>query len=187
MDKNKTWIINDEKMIFKTRIFEVYDLDCYLPSKDKKHNFYSLHMPNWVNISSITDDKKIILVKQHRLGKNLITFEVPAGVIDKNEDPLTAAKRELEEETGFVPQKVILLKSISVNPAIQNNTCFFYLALGCKKLKDTKFDPSEEIEVHFLELKDLDSILNSDMIDNSLSYLALMLTKSYLMNNKVEL
>lgn len=183
MDKSKTWVLKAEKSIFKTRIFEVFDMDCYLPSKNANHNFYSLHMRDWVNVTALTDDNRIIFVKQHRLGKNIVTLEVPAGVIDKNEKPEDAARRELEEETGFVPEKIVHLKSISVNPAIQNNNCHFYLALGCKKLKETNFDPSEEIEIKFYDIKEIDNIILSNIVDNSLSYLALLLTKNYLGKN----
>jgi len=180
MDINKTWKIKNQKSILKTRIYEVFDLDCYLPSKKIDHNFFSLHMPDWVNVFSVTDDKKIIFVKQHRIGKNIITLEAPAGAIDKDESPENAAIRELEEETGFVPGKLILLKAISVNPAIQNNICYIFLALDCKKTKETKFDHSEELEIVYHDLKELNDIINSERIDNSLAYMACLLAKNYL-------
>ncbi|MBN2546838.1 MAG: NUDIX hydrolase [Spirochaetes bacterium] len=179
MDINKTWKIQNEKSVLKTRIYEVFDLKCYLPSKKIKHNFYSIRMPDWVNVFSVTTDKKIIFVKQHRIGKNIITLEAPAGAIDKGEAPKNAALRELEEETGYVPDKLILLKKISVNPAIQNNTCYIFLALDCRKTKETKFDHSEELDIVFHALNELNKIINSDMIDNSLAYMACLLAKNY--------
>ncbi len=180
MDINKTWKIQNEKSVLKTRIYEVFDLECYLPSKKIQHNFYSIHMPDWVNVFSVTDDKKIIFVRQHRIGRNIITLEAPAGALDKNELPENAALRELEEETGFVPEKLILLKKISVNPAIQNNTCYIYLALECRKTKETNFDHSEELEIEFHDLNELNDLINSDKIDNSLAHMACLLAKNYL-------
>ena len=182
MNKDKTWCIKDKKSVFKIKLFDVIRLDCYLPSKDIHNDFYSISMHNWVNIFSLTNDNKIIFVKQHRIGKNIVTMEVPAGAIDEGEKPLDAAKRELVEETGYTSDKFILLKEISVNPAIQNNTCYFFLALNCIKSHDTKFDSTEELELMLKEKDEIDNIINSNLIDNSLAYLAVILARDYLKN-----
>ena len=179
MNKNKTWQIISEKSVFNSRIFEIFNLDCFLPSKNFKHNFYSIHLHDWINVFSITNDNKVILVKQHRLGKNLITLEAPAGAINRGEKPEDAAKRELLEETGYTSEKLILLKKISVNPAIQNNTCYFFLALNCKKNNNTKFDPAEEIEIVLKEKEELFDSLYSGEIDNSLAFLSIILARDY--------
>lgn len=180
MNSSKKWLIKDKKSILKTRLFEIFNLECFLPSKKVEHNFYSISIFDWVNVFALTDDDRVILVKQHRLGKNVVTYEVPAGMIDKDEDPMDAAKRELAEETGFVPGKVVLLKKISVNPAIQTNNCYFYLALNCRKEQNVNFDISEEIEVVIMDKKELFNSLNEDLIDNSLAFLSIILARDYL-------
>ena len=77
MDENKKWIIKDDKSVFKSKIFDIHKLDCYLPSKNIKNDFYTIHINNWVNTFALTEYGKVILVKQHRMGKNIVTFEVP--------------------------------------------------------------------------------------------------------------
>ncbi|OHD21001.1 MAG: hypothetical protein A2086_14810 [Spirochaetes bacterium GWD1_27_9] len=180
MHETKKWIINGEKQVFKSKIFEIYQMDCFLPSKYINNDFYSIHLTDWVNIFAITEDNKVLLVKQHRLGKNIVTYEVPAGAIDKNEDPQFAAIRELEEETGYTTDKIVLLKKIAVNPAIQNNTCYFYLALDCKKTKDTDFDTTEELDLVIKDKEELFNCINTDLIDNSLALMSVMFAKEYL-------
>jgi ADP-ribose pyrophosphatase len=180
MDDNKKWTINDDQEVFKCKLYRIHKMDCFLPSKKISNDFFSIHINNWVNTFALTEDGKVILVKQHRMGRNIVTYEVPAGAMEEDEDPDLAAKRELEEETGYVPGKLILMKKISANPAIQTNVCYFYLALGCKKLKDTDFDETEELE---LVLKDKNEVFNwyeSDLIDNSVAMLSIMFAKDYM-------
>ena len=145
-----------------------------------------MHLCDWVNVFAVTQDEKAILVTQHRIGKNLVTLEAPAGAINKNEEPEAAAKRELEEETGYSPEKLVLLKKLSVNPAIQNNTCYFYLALNCKKTKEQNFDLGEEIEVVIKDKKEVFNLLNTGTIDNSLAFLSVMLAKEYFLSKAHE-
>ena len=184
MDKNKQWEIKNREEEYKNRIFSIFRLDTFLPSKKLDSFFYSIHLKNWVNIFAVTENNEIILVKQHRLGKNVVTLEVPAGSIDNGEDPLNAAIRELREETGYTTNNIKLIKQIQVNPAIQDNICYFFIALDCKKTTNTDFDETEEIEV-ILKTKEeaFSSIaLESNLIDNSLALMSVMLGKIYLEN-----
>lgn len=182
--KDKLWKILSEKEIFKCKIFRINEMNCFLASKNINNNFISLKMHNWVNIFAFTEDKNVILVKQHRLGANIVTIEVPAGAIEKNEDSKEAAIRELEEETGYVAENILLIKKIRVNPAIQDNFCYFFLATNCKKNKEINLDLTEEIEIVLKPMKELfDTILNSDLMDNSLSLMAVMFAKEYLTKN----
>jgi ADP-ribose pyrophosphatase len=183
-DGDKAWKINGEKEILSTKIFDVYKLDCYLPSKKIGSEFISIHTNDWVNTFAVTDDDRVILVRQHRLGKNIVTLEVPAGAVNRGEKPEIASMRELEEETGYVPGKLILMKSIPVNPAIQDNTCHFFLALDCRKSKEPVLDPTEELEVVFKERAEVfDSIFGSNLFENSVTLLSIVLAKEYLRDN----
>lgn len=184
MNKDKIWKILKKEIIFNAKIFDVYKLNCYLESKKMNHDFYSIDLHDWVNVFSMTDDGRVILVKQHRIGKDIVTLEVPAGAIDHGEKPEDAAIRELAEETGYKPGRLELIKKISVNPAIQNNNCYFFIAFDCKKNTDTKFDPAEELELVIKSREEVFNFTQTNDMDNSLSFLAVMLAKEYLLNNE---
>ncbi|HYX90105.1 MAG TPA: NUDIX hydrolase, partial [Myxococcaceae bacterium] len=62
-----------------------------------------IEAPDWVNIIPVTIDEQVVLVRQFRFGIWSPALEIPGGMVDPGEDPLSAAVRELEEETGYLP------------------------------------------------------------------------------------
>ena len=89
-----------------------------------------------VAIIPVIDEDNILLVKQFRYPTDKILLELPAGTLNKNENPKSCAKRELEEETGYRAKKMMPL--ITYYPSIGYNTevihCF--IASGLKKIAD---------------------------------------------------
>jgi hypothetical protein len=80
-----------------------------LPGGIVKDDYYVLEYPNWVNAIALTETGKIIMVRQYRHAADIISLEVPGGVIDGDEEPAFAVKRELLEETGYSFQTTELL------------------------------------------------------------------------------
>ena len=72
-----------------------------LPNGTEIPEFYVLEYPDWVNIIAVTADGEFVMIRQYRHGIDQTRYELVAGCVDPGEDPLTAAKRELYEETGF--------------------------------------------------------------------------------------
>ena len=115
----------------------------FIKTKKKiKANVFDLHFDEvkWVNgnktirdlivhngitcIVPIIDKKFIVLLKQYRYGSDQIMLEVPAGTIDPGERPLSCAKRELIEETGYhgkKPCSTISLNCNFVSPGLQDD------------------------------------------------------------------
>lgn len=182
MDNDKLWSVKSEKDVFSCHIATINAKDCVLNSKKISHTFYTIKMKDWVNIFALTDENNVVMVRQHRLGKNLVTLEVPAGTLEDNEDPKEGIIRELAEETGYVADNIILLKSINVNPAIQDNVCHFFFAQNCKKIAETNFDETEEIETELIPLADILKTPNdgNKLIQNSVTLLSILLAKNYL-------
>ena len=73
-----------------------------LPDGRIIEEFYVLEYPDWVNVIAITKDGQFVMERQYRYPVADVLLEIPAGKLDsKSEDRLAAAKRELEEETGY--------------------------------------------------------------------------------------
>lgn len=182
MDNNKIWSVKSEEDVFSCHITTINAKKCILNSKNISHTFYTMKMKDWVNVFAVTPENNVVMVRQHRLGKNLVTLEVPAGMLEDNEDPKEGIIRELAEETGYICDNIILMKSINVNPAIQDNVCHFFLALNCKKATETHFDETEEIETELVPLADILKTPDNgnELIQNSVSLLSILLAKNYL-------
>ncbi len=115
-------------------------------------NFYVIHAPDWVMALPLTPDDQIVLVRQFRYGTEDFSWEVPGGMVDPGEDPITTAVRELREETGYEGTNPRLIGTCSPNPAILNNRCHFVRIDACQCLHPHSPDEHEELEIRTLPL-----------------------------------
>ncbi len=148
------WRIIKDKKLVETPIFDLQEKYLDAPGQTIDHPFYVLNAPDWINIIALNDDdpEKIVLVEQYRAGIHESTLEIPGGMVDSGEDPLTAAKRELKEETGFESELWTSMGAVSSNPAILSNRTHLFLAEKCVKTAEQNTDGSEDITVHLTNL-----------------------------------
>ncbi|MBX3172549.1 MAG: NUDIX hydrolase [Candidatus Eremiobacteraeota bacterium] len=129
--------------------------------------------PDWVNVVARTVDGQYVLVRQIRHGIGAPSLEIPAGMVEPGEDPALAAARELVEETGYEPESIRLLGQVYPNPAFQSNTCFIYLADGCRRVREVSLDDGEEIAVELWSWPALLAAVRSGEIQHALMIAAL--------------
>jgi ADP-ribose pyrophosphatase len=146
---------------------------CEMPSGRIVPSYYVLEYPNWVNAVAITQDNKILLIKQYRHAADIVATEIPAGVIDSDETPEDAIKRELLEETGHQFDSIELLAAVYPNPATSNNITYTYLARGGKKVADQHLDEHEEIIVEEYTIEEVKQLLAENKIPQALHCTAL--------------
>ncbi|HPJ39038.1 MAG TPA: NUDIX hydrolase [Spirochaetota bacterium] len=169
------WVIKSEKNIFSSSVFTLKELRCAHPEKEDEFEFFILNSPDWINVVAVTENNEIIFVRQHRLGTDEYTYETPAGLMEKDEDPFDAARRELLEETGYAPGSLRLMKKLSANPAIQNNYIYFFCATGCTRISGQDLDLQEDIDVELYPEEQVVHMIESGEIDHSIIVNALNL------------
>lgn len=115
------------KKVYTGKILSVR-VDDVLLSDRNIHPREVVEVPDTVGIVAITIDKKIVMVRQYRraVGQDLI--EIPAGKIDPGEDPETAARRELTEETGCIAGKMRPLLEYHPAPGYSTEKMHLFLA-----------------------------------------------------------
>jgi 8-oxo-dGTP pyrophosphatase MutT (NUDIX family) len=150
------------------RVFKVREDTSVCDENGNEHPFYVIESPEWVNIIPLTSNEEVVLIEQYRHGINEIALEIPGGLVDDGETPEEAAVRELAEETGYVPQKVLLLGKSRPNPAIQNNWVYHYVALDCELKRELKFDSNESIATIVVPLAEIQTLITEERITHSL-------------------
>lgn len=102
--------------------------------------------PGAVTILPLTDDGRVVLIRNRRIAVEEELLELPAGKLEPDEDPRLAAARELEEETGHRAGSIELLTRFYTSPGFADEHMDGYLATGLEKTTQ-RLEPGEEIEV----------------------------------------
>jgi len=162
------WPHLGEETLDSYALFELRRVRRRSPTTGAEHAFLRLIAPDWVNVIAVSDEGMLVLVEQYRHGTDSVTLEIPGGAVDEGETPMEAAARELEEETGYRPGELHPLGEVHPNPAFLSNTCWTFLALDCRRDGVLRPDPSEEIEVHLVELDAFTELIDNGTIEHSL-------------------
>lgn len=150
------------------KIFSVERVERRSPRTGKVGSYQVIHAPDWVNVVALTPERNLVLVEQYRHGLDLVTLEVPGGMVDAGEDPATAAARELAEETGYTGKEPVRLGLVHPNPAIQTNSCTTWLIDGAVRTREPEPDEGEHLNVALVRLDDIDEHVRRGSITHSL-------------------
>jgi ADP-ribose pyrophosphatase len=155
-------------MAWKVKKSDTHKFDRYtiikdevvLPNKEEK-TFAYIDFSNGVCVLAVTEDKQVLCLQQYRHAIKSWQWELPAGMIDPEDDtPLEAAKRELEEETGYKAHSWTSLGSFYPSPGSTNEEIYLFLATDLAKSVQS-LESSEQIEVHLVEWEQLKKLISS--------------------------
>lgn len=181
-EEPERWTTTSSREIADCRVFKVREDLSRRDSDRRESTFYVVESPDWVNVIAATRQGEIILIEQFRHGSGTMVLEIPGGMADDGEDPLTAAARELLEETGYSPGRMLAIGNSYPNPAIQNNTIHHFLALDCDKTADVAFDDHESIVTRLVSLSELENLVHNGALTHSLAITAIYYAQRYLRN-----
>lgn len=167
-DKPETWKLKKSKQIADCRVFTVRQDFSVRSGEDIEQSFFVIENSDWVNVIAFTKSEQVILIEQFRHGTQEIVLEIPGGIVDKDEEPIIAAARELLEETGFAANEIIPLGKSRPNPAIQDNWIHHFLALDCEKTGVTAFDEHENIVIKLYPPEEVERLVENEEITHSL-------------------
>jgi ADP-ribose pyrophosphatase len=142
------------------------------PADSEAHRFYVLRAKDWCNVIPITEEGKIVLVKQFRAGTLSAALEFPGGVMESTDaDVVATALREMVEETGYEPlphARTKILGTAFPNPALQDNQVHSLVVGPVKKVRSQNLDPTEDIEVVEIDIADLPKLYREGQFTHAL-------------------
>ena len=165
------------KEIYDGNILHVVIDDVTLPNGAPAKREVVLHN-GAVCIVPITDNNEIVMERQFRYPFNEVIFEIPAGKIDKGEtDPMSAAMRELAEETGYTADSLSFIGLYYPSPAILSEKIYMYVATGLKK-GNQDLDEDEFLDVTPIPFDNVVDMILENKIPDGKTQAAVLKVKS---------
>ncbi len=157
--KSKQPIPGNAKRVFKGVLFDVYQWEQELFDGTKKV-FEKVKRPDTAVVFPVLPDGSILLTEEEQPGVEPV-WGAFGGRIEENENPLSAAKRELLEESGYTADEFVLWQS--QNPIQKVDwAVYVFIARGLKKIRDVNPDSGERFRSKTLRLDELiDSVVNN--------------------------
>lgn len=126
---------------------------------------------NSVVIIALTKEKEFLITFQNRIQDKIIA-EFPSGYIEKEEDAIEAAKRELYEETGYSTDDLFIIDEVYTSPGIDNSVTYIVIARNCIKTDGQSIAGSELLSYELFSEQELKYLVNNNIMSGSMNKLA---------------
>ncbi|WP_145417144.1 NUDIX domain-containing protein [Staphylococcus warneri] len=161
----------DRTVIYNGKIVDLEIHDVELP--DGRTSIRELIYHNGaVAVCAITPENEVLLVKQFRKPAEKPLLEIPAGKLEKNEEREEAAKRELEEETGYIAKNLQFVTHMYGSPGFSNEKLTIYFA-DQLEVGEMNLDDDEFVEVHKFSIEEVKEALQNAEIEDAKTIIAL--------------
>lgn len=148
---HRPWTVLDNRTLFDAEPFLTLRVETVeLPDGRRIDDYYQFDMPSFACILAETEDGRIITYRQYRHGPRRVGLVFPGGHLLPGEAPMTAAKRELLEETGMEAASWTDLGSYMVNANQGGPWSHMFHATGCRHVAEPLSDDLEDTEILFL-------------------------------------
>ncbi len=175
------WTTISTKMVVDHRWYRLRQDTVALPNGKIIDDYFVSLRPDIATVLPITADGQVVFVRQYRHGVGKVLLELPAGTFDPGEAPLTVAKRELAEETGYVAEKWTAIATFYNNPVKQNNRIHLFKAENAQLVSQQSLDATEDIAIVLKPLEAIPSLIASGEIcvAGTITALSLGLAKNW--------
>lgn len=167
------WKIISQKSILKAELFDVKKIE-FEDEKGERKIHHEAERTPVVSVFPLTDSYEIFLISQYRQMLKRTALEAVAGYMKKQETTITAAKRELKEETGISAHQLEELARIELAGSVFRSKVYLFLAKGLE-VGDNNLDEDEQISVVKMPLDAAVEKVMLGEINHSASMLGILL------------
>lgn len=177
----KKWKILKSKLAFNNKWVTIRQDEVELPKGEIIDDFFVIVRPDIALVFPITENQEIVFVRQYRHATGEILLELPAGSFHPEiEDAEVAARRELEEETGYVAKDWVKLATLYDNPIKDTNKIHLFLAKNVQLIGIQNLDVTEDLEVVLMPIERVIAKINQGEIRVSGTIAAIFLGLNFL-------
>lgn len=163
--KLPNWRVTASSYVIDTPHLRLRKDTIELPDGTIVNDYFVRESRGFVVIFALTDDDRVVLVRQYKHGAGRILLELPAGAIDPGEEPRQTALRELAEETGYEAGSMELLRSFVTDPTNADTIAYLFLARGARKTREQDLDVTEDIQVELASVPQLRELVRDGSIN----------------------
>ncbi len=172
MDRRRNERLISSRQVFEGRLLGVRVDDVELADGRQTQREIVVH-PGAVAIVPLLPDGRVVLLRQYRPAAGSVLWELPAGVLEKNEEPLDCAHRELREETGYLAGKLIPLFSVFLSPGFSTELIHLFLAQELHKAEAAP-EADEQFEIIELPLTEAVAMVQRGEVQNAAAVCGLL-------------
>jgi ADP-ribose pyrophosphatase len=170
-----SWELLGSERLLDTPYFALRSDRLRLPGGAIKDPYYVIERPDAAIIFPLTEEGEVLLVRQYRPPLERMELGLPAGLVEKDEKPEAAARRELREETGYSGGEWESLGSVASSPSLKDNWAYLFLARGVEETAQPDPDEHELVETVIVPVDRLRSLIQAGEIVSSSGVAAIML------------
>ncbi len=157
--------VKKSEILFRGKVFDLQVDELEYRSGNNGIREIAVHGGGAV-VVPLKDDGKIIMVRQFRYPFQKFILELPAGKLDKGEDPFNCAVRELEEETGYRSNDVVKLGEIYTTPGFCTEVLHIYFAKNLIEGYHNREEGEYGMEIHEFTLDEIEEkIRTGEIVD----------------------
>ena len=175
MSEIERWELLSSEILMETPYFALRSDQLRLPDGAVKDPYYVIERPDAAIVFPLTGEGEVVLVRQYRPAIERVELGLPAGLVEEGEEPEKAARRELQEETGYAGGEWESLGAVASSPSLKDNWAHLYLARGIELAAAQRPDEYERLEILTVPLGELLPKIRAGEIVSSSGVAAILL------------
>jgi ADP-ribose pyrophosphatase len=169
------WVRTGQRKLFESEWYNVRQDDIRLPD-GQTIEYHVVEHPGSVMVVPLLDDGRIVMERIYRWPLRKWMFECPSGALE-GDSPEQAARRELEEETGYRAHHLESLGSFAASDGYSNERLHLFLARGVRREGDARLESTEAIETQLWDFTELHAMAERGEIEDAPTALAILLAR----------